>query len=53
MRLAEKNAMTPIPRLYLTWFSSCGEKRNDTNPTSLSHLVLKLVLKQKTGGDLE
>ena len=37
---------------YTSFDAPCGDKRNDTNPTSLSHLVLKLFAK-KNVGDLE
>ena len=36
---------------YTPFDAPCGEKRNDTNPTSLSHLDLKLLA--NTVGDLE
>ena len=37
---------------YTSFDAPCGDKRNDTNPTSLSHLDLKLLTK-KTVGDLK
>ena len=36
---------------YISFDAPGGDKRNDTNPTSLSHLDLKLF--PKTVGDLE
>ena len=30
---------------YTSFDAPCGDKRNDSNPTSLSHLVLKLLAK--------
>ena len=37
---------------YTSFDAPYGDKRNDSNPTSLSHLVLMLLVK-KTVGDLE
>ena len=31
---------------YISFNAPCGDKRNDSNPTSLSHLVLKLLAKK-------
>ena len=36
---------------YTSFDAPCGEKRNDSNPMSLSYLVLKLLA--KTVGDLK
>ena len=35
----------PSTSNYTSFDAPCGDKRNDSNPTSLSHLVLKLVAK--------
>ena len=43
--------MTQVGQI-IPFDAPCGAKRNDTNPTSLSHLDLKLLAK-KTVGDLK
>ena len=39
--------MTQVGQImYISFDAPCEDKRNDTNPTSLSHLDLKLLAKK-------
>ena len=44
-QVRERSLGDPSRSNYTSFDAPCGEKRNDSNPTSLSHLVLKLLSK--------
>ena len=44
-QVRERSLGDPRRSNYISFDAPCGDKRNDSNPTSLSHLVLKLLAK--------